>query len=406
MQSLWEVPTPNFIDTPVRSFASNMPKNDVHEALEKTTFILEQFNNELIEQKDRSDCKTDNLENSLRILVADYEDFKEFTLKELTKVQGCHVEAFKKDIEMLKKENENLKEIVHEKQKLIDVILNKAPVTTNGKTSFTGEWYRETRKSRTQPQKTYPIQITNPFLPLQVSDENNHSNDEHEETDHNENKFAHKNYQSIMNRRPQVVTNLHQDNDKQTWRQTTRKTVPGNSSYKDAVKYGRKTYIIGTSMVKGLRMREFNQQLHNSFAKLRPFPGASIKQLEYYAVPTLNDESPNRIIIHAGCNDVGDRNATPEEIAKKIEEFAMMCRSYGVNEIFISSLICRKNKILNDKIRRINFLTKLFCEEHGFVYIDNNNITEEDLWKDGIHLVQSGKDKLSNNFLHFLNFFY
>ena len=40
-------------------------------------------------------------------------------------------------------------------------------------------------------------------------------------------------------------------------------------------------------MVKGLRMREFNQQLHNSFAKLRPFPGASIKQLEYYAVLTL-----------------------------------------------------------------------------------------------------------------------
>ena len=43
-----------------------------------------------------------------------------------------------------------------------------------------------------------------------------------------------------------------------------------------------------------------------------------------------------------------------------------MCRGYGVIEIFVSSLICRKNNYLNEKVARINFLLNLFCKEKGF----------------------------------------
>ena len=39
-------------------------------------------------------------------------------------------------------------------------------------------------------------------------------------------------------------------------------------------------------MVKGIGMKELNQSLENSFAKLQHFPGASIKQLQHHAIPT------------------------------------------------------------------------------------------------------------------------
>ena len=43
-----------------------------------------------------------------------------------------------------------------------------------------------------------------------------------------------------------------------------------------------------------------------------------------------------------------------------------MFQGYAENEIFVSSLICRKNNYLNEKVTRINFLLNLVCKEKGF----------------------------------------
>ena len=39
-------------------------------------------------------------------------------------------------------------------------------------------------------------------------------------------------------------------------------------------------------------------------------------------------------------------------------------------------------------------------------FIDNSIIETKDSWKDGIHLLESGKTKLAQNFIYFLNIFY
>ena len=97
------------------------------------------------------------------------------------------------------------------------------------------------------------------------------------------------------------------------------------------------------------------------------------------------DETPNRVILHGGCNDVSNRNISLEEIASDIKDLAEMCRRYGENEIFVSYLICRKNSYLNEKVPRINFLLNLIYKEKGFVFIDNRYINIDDLWEDGLH---------------------
>ena len=39
----------------------------------------------------------------------------------------------------------------------------------------------------------------------------------------------------------------------------------------------------------------------------------------------------------------------------------------------------------------------------GVCYVDNRNIRRKYLWKDGLHLVESGKVILANNFLSYLS---
>ena len=93
-------------------------------------------------------------------------------------------------------------------------------------------------------------------------------------------------------------------------------------------------------------MKEFNSYLKNGYWKLRPFPGATVKQLQHDAIPGVVDETPNRVIFHGGCNDVSNRDASPEEMVNDLKDLADMCRGYGVNEIFVLSLICRENNYL------------------------------------------------------------
>ena len=141
-------------------------------------------------------------------------------------------------------------------------------------------------------------------------------------------------------------------------------------------------------------MKEINSQLCNSFTKLRLFPGATLKHLKYYIVPSLINETHDRIILHGGCNDVNNKNSTPDKTANEIADMAILCRDYGVNDIFISAMICRRGKFLNGKVKRVSFLLRHICEENGYFFIDNSNIEIRDLWKDGIHLLESDETKL------------
>ena len=115
-------------------------------------------------------------------------------------------------------------------------------------------------------------------------------------------------------------------------------------------------------------MKEVNSQLRNSFAKLKSFP-----------VPSLMDETPGSIILHMG----------------------VLCRDYGVNDIFISAMSCSRSKLLNGKVKRVNFLLKHICEENGYFFIDNSIIEIRGFWKNGMQLLESGKTKSAEDFIYF-----
>ena len=100
-------------------------------------------------------------------------------------------------------------------------------------------------------------------------------------------------------------------------------------------------------------------------------------------------------------NDVNNKNSTPEKIANEIAVMAILCRDDGVNDVFVSAMICRTNTFLNGTVKRLNFSLKQICEENWYFFIDNSNIEIRDLYKDGIHLLESGKTKIAENFIFF-----
>ena len=77
------------------------------------------------------------------------------------------------------------------------------------------------------------------------------------------------------------------------------------------------------------------------------FSGANTtKQLDDYVVPALADESPHSVIIHIGSNDITKsnyNNVNVENLAKKIINIEVKCKTYKVCNIAISSILVRSD---------------------------------------------------------------
>ena len=80
------------------------------------------------------------------------------------------------------------------------------------------------------------------------------------------------------------------------------------------------------------------------------------------------------------------------------------CRGFGVKRVFLSGIVYTKRiawQILNDVHDRLVSL----CKSLEINYIDNRNIRETHLFKDGLHLLDTGKRLLAHNFIFNLNNF-
>ena len=117
--------------------------------------------------------------------------------------------------------------------------------------------------------------------------------------------------------------------------------------------------------------------------------------------PTLHEETPDVVILHAGINDFlsRQRNKIPDkDIAKEFINIGQTCMKAGVKTVFVSSIVyC--DRVEWNRIEKINEEIKILCAENNFVYIDNESVKSIHLWRDDIHLNEDGKDIIANNFI-------
>ena len=124
-------------------------------------------------------------------------------------------------------------------------------------------------------------------------------------------------------------------------------TIPGNGNHASISKNGRKILVVGDSHVKRIRRINFNKELRHGKAYFRSFSGATSKQLDHYIIPSLVDDKSDAVIIHVGTNDIL-YNVSYEVIAANIIKIGSNCKSHGVNDVFISSVLVKKKMHFSD----------------------------------------------------------
>ena len=136
------------------------------------------------------------------------------------------------------------------------------------------------------------------------------------------------------------------------------------------------------------------------------FSGTNRKHLDYRTVPTLADEIPKTVVIHIGSKDITEtkiKQINLDDLAQKIIDIGLNCRSYGVRNIAVSSILVRCSIRLNHIILKVNNILKVLCGTNGFNFIYNDEIGGEMVWKDGLHLTIDGTAMVADNFTKYLN---
>ena len=152
------------------------------------------------------------------------------------------------------------------------------------------------------------------------------------------------------------------------------------------------------------RKYKINKGLQSGTAPFKYFLVATSKDLLHYIDRTLEDHFFEVAIIYIGVNDINsNRNSADfDHVFKNIKNIVQECRSYGIENIFISGLL-QTTRITAHVIGKVNELIKDTCKVERCFYVSNDNITHANLFKDGLNLLDNGKKILADNFVFNVN---
>ena len=104
--------------------------------------------------------------------------------------------------------------------------------------------------------------------------------------------------------------------------------------------------------------------------------GSSTEDMLDYIKP-IACRKPDTLIIHTSTNDLTNGVNTMKKVRKLVK---VVC------EIDDSEKINRKDKDLGDERNEVNMRIKKYCEGKGFVFIENDNISESGVNNSKLHL--------------------
>ena len=84
-----------------------------------------------------------------------------------------------------------------------------------------------------------------------------------------------------------------------------------------------------------------------------------------------------------------------------ILKIANTCQNYKIGKIFISALLPSKRTKVN--ISQINETLKHFCFRNNYIFVEYKNTGFDNLWVDGICLLNSWTAMFGSNFVSVVN---
>ena len=139
-------------------------------------------------------------------------------------------------------------------------------------------------------------------------------------------------------------------------------TVPGNKPYADVAmsrktKNGitRKVIVFGDSIIRGVRVRDFTQQVKNGYTKLKSFPGCNGKEMSHCIEPTLETGFHDSAILHVGVNDLLNNKSpsSTDNLVSNLVRIVNKCKSFGGMDLSVSGIAFNK-KLSYTVIKKVN----------------------------------------------------
>ena len=158
-------------------------------------------------------------------------------------------------------------------------------------------------------------------------------------------------------------------------------TVPGERSYKETLITQKKNVVIfGDSIPKGINTQLLNKKMIKSKDVCKFFPGATSKHFVHYIKP-LQENEFDTSILHMGVNDILKLGSNIATVSKDIINIANHCKNFGVKQIIFSGLTLTA-QLKASFIYHFNKSIKELCQKHGYSFIDNSNVSSENLWQE------------------------
>ena len=156
----------------------------------------------------------------------------------------------------------------------------------------------------------------------------------------------------------------------------------------------RRVYIIGNSMIKGIK--HWKMQSKDTKVVVRSFAGAKTTQMMHYAKPAEED-NPSLYILHIGTNDLKE-NKSAVEIADEITSLARSLKKDN-NEVKVSG-ICPRGDNLNDKASGVNKILEQRCKHYQLGFINHKQMDAKYHTNgSNLHLNRAGDSILAKSFL-------
>ena len=124
----------------------------------------------------------------------------------------------------------------------------------------------------------------------------------------------------------------------------------------------KKIVLFSDSILKNLRMGEFNSFIKKREVSLKAFPEAKARQLNHYTIPLLEDNTNDGAIIHVGINDLLSNDKSTNGICKEIIDIGLRCKYNNIGMIFISS-IAYSSKVNPSLIQQLNEMNLMNSRE-------------------------------------------
>ena len=171
-----------------------------------------------------------------------------------------------------------------------------------------------------------------------------------------------------------------------------RRAVPENSTHAN-INQRKKILLLSDSILGNIKIRKFNRDLLNGHAYKKYFPGAKPSEIAYYCIPILEKDKFDVVVIHAGTNCLYDEDVN--NISIDLLNLVKICQDRGVNQVLVSGITFRYN--FTRKVTELNDIIHSKEETYGFKFINNDNISSNDIGMDNLHLNQSGTGKIALN---------